>query len=190
MVAHRRILLLIALCGVMLLHACGEQDHTMKTDGVHPVNFLRYDQDFASAGMPQEKHLKQFAEQGVDLIINVAPPDADGALVDEDKLVQAVGLKYVNIPVDWHSPQQTDVDSFLQEMRNAQGQSVVLHCQMNMRATAFAFLYRVIEQGVSAEQALADVLEIWTPNRTWTLLMNEALARHDVKFTVPVPEEE
>ena len=50
-----------------------------------------------------------------------------------------------------------------------------MHCQANYRASAFAFLYRVIYQDVPMATAKADMNAIWEPNETWQALIFDVL---------------
>lgn len=155
-------------------------------DGL-PVNYLRYDDRFASAGMPSADYLETLSEEGVDVVINIAPPHSHGALENEAALVADASMTYLNIPVDWNAPSLDHVEQFLAYLRSRPDDSVFLHCQMNMRATAFAMLHRVINQGIDPAVAERDMHRIWTPNRTWSELINSSLARHDVDYRVAVP---
>ncbi len=154
-----------------------------------PVNYLRYDTQFASAGMPDEQFIKTLASGGVEVVINIAPPDSQGSLANEAELVAAASMTYLNISVDWNSPTQDDVEQFLAFMRSRADDSVFLHCHMNMRATAFAMLHRVINLGVDPHTAENDMHQIWKPNKTWAELVNVALTRHEINYQVSVPDE-
>lgn len=173
-----------------LLAGCSRpaSDHTMHDagDGT-PVNYLSYDDGFASAGMPDAGYIQTLAGQGVEVVINIAPPDAHGSLHNEAALVSASSMTYLNIPVDWNAPSPDHVDEFLSYMRANSGKSVFLHCQMNMRATAFAMLHRVINERIDPQVAERDMHRIWQPNHTWSQLINETLARYDVDYQVSVP---
>ena len=49
----------------------------------------------------------------------------------------------MNIPVDWENPQEADFERFSTTLAGAGERRVLVHCQMNMRASMFTFLYRV-----------------------------------------------
>lgn len=149
-----------------------------------PANLVTYSDIFASAGQPGPAYLRTLAAQGVDIVINIAPPTAHGALQDEARLVTTAGMSYLNIPVDWNRPMQSEVDQFLGVMNENAGRNVFLHCQMNMRASAYAFLHRVINLDIAPDAAFADLQAVWTPNPTWTALINTALQRHDIAYAV------
>ena len=174
----------LAGCG----NAAGDHNMHHSSDG-KPVNYLKYDASFSSAGMPDATFINTLAAQGVDHVVNIAPPDSRGSLDQEAELVAAANMTYLNIPVDWNAPTQADVEQFLTYMQTHSDANVFLHCQMNMRATAFAMLHRVINQGVPANTALQDMQHIWEPNKTWAELMNTAFERHQIEFRVAVPAE-
>jgi hypothetical protein len=51
----------------------------------------------------------------------------------------------------------------------------LLHCQVNYRASAFSFLYRVLYEDVPVAVAKADMNTVWQPNETWQKLIFEIL---------------
>jgi hypothetical protein len=56
---------------------------------------------------------------------------------------------------------------------------------MNYRASAFSFLYRVLELKTPVEKALADLNDIWKLDDTWLTFVNEVLAAHNQP---PIPQ--
>jgi hypothetical protein len=50
--------------------------------------------------------------------------------------------------------------------REPAGKTLV-HCQVNFRASAFSFLYRVLFLDVSMDAAKEDLNSVWVPNETW-----------------------
>jgi hypothetical protein len=64
-------------------------------------------------------------------------------------------------------------------MEQSPAKKTLLHCQLNMRASAFAFLYRVLYQDVPIATARAEMNEIWEPDGAWRELIDELLAMHD-----------
>ena len=53
-------------------------------------------------------------------------------------------------------------------MKKYQGEKVLVHCQLNYRASAFAYLYQVTEQKVDKEAALKQLKSLWEPEGIWT----------------------
>jgi hypothetical protein len=56
-------------------------------------------------------------------------------------------------------------------MQREPDRKTLLHCQVNYRASAFGFLYRVLYEDVSVAEAKADMNSVWQPNETWQKLI-------------------
>jgi len=69
---------------------------------------------------------------------------------------------------------------FADYLQRAPNKKTLLHCQVNFRATAFSFLYRVIYQGVSVQQAKADMNTVWQPDTVWRDFIFAVLAAHNI----------
>ena len=119
--------------------------------------------------------------------MNLAPPSSQGAVPDEGKLVAEDGPTYVNIPVSWQQPTYEDFELFSAVMNGARDRKVLVHCQLNMRPSAFTFLYRVIHEGAAPEEALEALRTVWIPLDQWAALTAEVLERHNVAFELPKP---
>ena len=89
-------------------------------------------------------------------------------------------MDYVQIPVVWASPTIADYESFAAVMQRDPEKKTLLHCQVNFRASAFAFLYRVLDEGVPLAVAKADMNSVWEPNDTWRQLIFDVLEANDV----------
>jgi uncharacterized protein (TIGR01244 family) len=141
-------------------------------------NPVPWREGLTSSGQPDRDALSRLAEQQVGMVINLAPPQSDGSIADEGALVARQGVAYVNIPVDFRKPTQADFELFSAVMRAAADRKVLVHCQVNLRGSAFVFLYRVIHEGVSADNAADSLLGVWTPNPVWRQFIRETLDRH------------
>lgn len=131
------------------------------------VNYIEATPTIATAGMPTRDQLRTLAGRHR-AVVNLAPGDAFGSHADEQAIVEGAGARYVHVPVDFSAPQPSDYERFARELGALSGQKVFVHCQMNMRASVFVFLYRVVELGDDAERAYDDVLKVWQPNRVWS----------------------
>jgi uncharacterized protein (TIGR01244 family) len=151
------------------------------------VNYVAATERLHTAGQPDAATLATLAKQGFELVVNLAPPTNTGAVPDEGKLVAENGPTYVNIPVSWQQPTYDDFELFSAVMNGARDRKVLVHCQLNMRASAFTFLYRVIHEGVPPEQAMQALRAVWIPRDQWAKFTADVLARHDVDFTLPAP---
>ena len=89
-------------------------------------------------------------------------------------------MEYVHIPVEWDAPTVSDFNLFAGAMQMAPNKKTLLHCQVNYRASAFSFLYRVIHEGVAVGEAKADMNSVWTPNDTWRELIVQVLSENGI----------
>ena len=140
-------------------------------------NFQVVSDRLASSGQIGYDQIPLIAEQGYDVVINLAIADEERN-GQEGFLVAQNGLSYVHIPVDWQDPKVSDVEKFLGVMEAYKDQKVYVHCFANMRASAFVYLYRTLSEGVSEEEARATMLQVWDPAEQgqWAKLIEDATA--------------
>ena len=142
-------------------------------------NFLALSDNLFTGGMPDAEQLSDAAQKGVELVINLAPHDVPNALPGETELIRSLGMHYANIPVNWTTPTQDGLDRFMELMDANKDRKVLVHCQANFRATAFVALYRILRQGWSAEDAMADMHQIWDEEDypIWKMFIEDSLRR-------------
>ncbi len=143
-------------------------------------NIRQYSDTFASAGQPTAEQFQQIRDAGFERVIYIAFSNNQNAVPNADQLVKGLGMDYIHIPVDWNNPGKLDFYAFADAMRRAPDVKTLLHCQVNARAAAFSFLYRVIYEDVPVSVAKADMNSIWQPNETWRNLIFEVLAENNI----------
>ena len=118
------------------------------------------------------------------------------ALPDADQVVKGLGMEYMHVPVDFSNPLPDDFYAFADSMQRNTDKKTLLHCQVNARATAFSFLYRVIHEGADMAEAKADMNTVWQPNEVWRDFIFEVLAQNDLDpqcedcdWTLPPPRQ-
>jgi len=144
------------------------------------VNFHEYSARFASAGQPTADQLEQLKEAGFERIIYAAYSDQPNSLANEDRLVKELGMEYVHVPVEWSAPTVADFELIAAALTQDPSRKTLLHCQVNYRASAFSFLYRVLYEDVPVADAKADLNAVWVPNSTWRDLIFAVLAKHAI----------
>jgi protein tyrosine phosphatase (PTP) superfamily phosphohydrolase (DUF442 family) len=130
-------------------------------------NFREYSPGFASSGQPTQEQIELLKSEGFERIIYIAFSDSGKAIANEDVLVKELGMEYVHIPVIWDKPAASDFYAFADVMLRYPDKKSLLHCQVNYRASAFSFLYRILYQDVSVAEAKADMNTVWQPDETW-----------------------
>jgi protein tyrosine phosphatase (PTP) superfamily phosphohydrolase (DUF442 family) len=142
-------------------------------------NFLSLGR-IGTAGQPTGAQFAAIKAAGYRVVVNLALPTSTNALPDEAKRVTALGMTYVHIPVIWESPTLQDLDEFFAVMERYRQEKVFVHCALNMRVSAFIFLYRVIRLGVPPDEARGALLQIWQPDDVWRRFVDQALSHYGV----------
>ena len=137
-------------------------------------NFNQVTDSLASAGMPSTSELTLLNKEGYQHLITLLP----GNHQDEEAIVKALGMSFEQIEVDWGKPKLKDFERFVELMKKYKTDKSIVHCYMNYRASAFAYLYQVTQQGVSEEKAQEIMFAIWQPEDTWLNFINEVKAHY------------
>ncbi len=160
------------------------------------TNFRQYSESFASAGQPTREQFQTLKEQGFERIVYIAFTNNPNAVADEDQVVKGLGMEYMHVPVDFANPLPDDFYAFADSMQRNTGKKTLLHCQVNARATAFSFLYRVIYEDAPLAAAKADMNTVWQPNEVWRDFIFEVLDQNDIDpqcegcdWTLPPPRQ-
>ena len=126
-------------------------------------NYWFYDDRLSSSGMPTAEQMKSVADAGVKVVINLALKTSQGALENEDTVVESLGMKYIHIPVEWSEPTRQNLEDFFKAMDTHKDKKVFVHCQANYRASSFIMLYRVLRLGWKKEDAIPVMERMWNP---------------------------
>ena len=131
------------------------------------INYKQYSELLSSAGQPKPSQFKTLKNAGFERVIFLAFTDHDESVANEDRVVSELGLEYIQIPVIWENPTRDDFSSFASVMNQNRASRTLIHCQVNYRASAFSFLYRVLYEDVPMGLAKSDMNTVWVPNKTW-----------------------
>ena len=109
-------------------------------------------------------------------VINLGLHSHEKALPDEAVTVDALGMTYVHIPVDFKNPTERDFDAFCTALKEASDGPVHVHCIANYRVSAFFYRYRRTVLGMDAARARADLGQVWQPDPVWRAFINRVPA--------------
>ena len=149
-----------------------------------PANLVSWRPGLVSAAQPDSGWLAKTKEMKYDVVVNLAPPQAQGSIANEGGIVATKGVTYVNIPVDFMKPTAEDFRFFTEVIRANKDRSVFVHCQVNLRGSSFTFLYRVIHEGADPRDALAKLHSVWSPDAVWKRFIEETLAANGKKMEI------
>jgi protein tyrosine phosphatase (PTP) superfamily phosphohydrolase (DUF442 family) len=130
-------------------------------------NYIKVSDEIATSGQPGRGDFPGIADAGYSAVVNLALGTSPDAIPDEGEAAAAEGMAYYHIPVVWTAPEISDLDRFFSVMDSLRGGKVWVHCVLNMRASAFVYLYRLINLGVPEDEARAPMDEVWEPDEIW-----------------------
>lgn len=142
-------------------------------------NYLFYHDKLSSSGMPTPDQIKLIADAGVQVIINLAPHDVPQAIPNEKKLVEAMGIEYIHIPVNWGTPTREGLNVFMDKMDANRDKKIHVHCEANFRASAFIAIYRILRLGWKEDDAFKMMHKIWDKDAypIWKMFIEDAIRR-------------
>lgn len=142
-------------------------------------NYREVSAFLGTAGQPTADQFPRIREVGYEVVINLALTTSDNALANEGSLVAGLGMAYVHIPVDFARPTAADFEAFAGVLDAFRSRRVFVHCAMNMRVSAFVFVYRVLRGEATRVEALRDLKAIWEPDETWSRFIEDRLIDGD-----------
>jgi len=139
------------------------------------ANYRQYSELLSSSGQPSAEQLALAEKRGFERIVYLAFTDNDSAITDEDRVVKQLGMDYLHIPVDFDRPTLADFRLFANAMGEKNSTKTLVHCQINLRASTFSFLYRVVIEDVPILDAKNDLDSVWAPNEDWFRFIRSVL---------------
>ena len=149
---------------------------------IEAPNVVAISPRLVTSGQPTASALSRLAAQGFGAVIYLAPPTVPDAVPGEAKIVRKQGLEFINIPIKFGNPTEADFNSFIAAMNGLRERKVLVHCQVNMRASSMTFLYRVVVGHETPEQAYESVARVWSPKGPWKGLLVSQLRKAGIQF--------
>ena len=126
-----------------------------------PLNFHQSTERIATSGQPDRREFHRIAEDGYEVVINLAMHDSDNAIPEEGSLVASLGMQYINIPVPFDEPTAQHLREFIGILEVLASRKIWVHCAVNARVSAFMFHYLTKVQGLPENTASSPLLIKW-----------------------------
>lgn len=175
--SRRLFCLMATISGSVIFQLSVASDKTLQAPNVVPISTI-----IVTSGQPTAASLQHLAQQEFSAVIYLAPPTVSDAVAGEAEIIRGQGLEFVNIPIPFGNPTAADVDAFFATMKRLQGKKVLVHCQVNMRASSMTFLYRTIVLREKPEVAYEAVSKVWSPSGPWKKLIVDQLQAAGIQF--------
>jgi len=135
-----------------------------------------------TSGQPSANALTDLKALGFEAVIYLAPPTVSDVVRDEQLIVTRQGLTFINIPIKFDNPTESDFDTFSSILQGLGNRKTLVHCQVNLRASSMVFLYRSIVLKEDPRLAYEAVSGVWVPDGPWRRLIESQLRKHKVQF--------
>lgn len=150
--------------------------------GIMAPNVMVIRPNLVTAGQPTRESLQGLKAEGYDAVIYLAPGNTADAVADEAEILKAQGIEFVHVPIPWQAPEAQHLQATAEALTRLTGKKVLVHCQLNMRASAVTFLYRTVYAKEDPATAWADVKKLWTPKDQWAKFIDEQLLAGGIAF--------
>ena len=139
------------------------------------LNYIKINELISTSGQPKIEELESIANEGFEVVINLAVLVTSNALENEDKIVSSLNMSYIHIPVDFENPKLSDLKLFLNILQALGANKVWIHCAKNYRVSAFMYVYHKYILHTPFEQIDLSIFDIWQPSLVWQELMKVQL---------------
>lgn len=144
--------------------------------------FQRVDERLYRGAQPTEAGFRRLRDLGVQTVVNLRI-EADAKLLDERRIVESLGMRYINLPVEdgnFFTRSRRIPDNVIRGFFNVLDQSdtgpVFVHCHRGAdRTGALVAFYRVARHGWDNERALKEAREIGL--RSWYHGLQDQISR-------------
>lgn len=131
----------------------GEQSIHVDLDDVIAAGRVEPVDGITSAGQPDEKALKVFADSGYRVVIDMRGPDEDRGMDDFEGAVEATGMQYLALPIVREDQVSLETAAKLDALLQGIDGPVLIHCASGNRVGAVLALRRSLN-GASDEESL------------------------------------
>jgi len=126
------------IVAISMIAGCSQAGPKRVAD-VEGVKNLCRDGNIYIAGTPTPEGLEELKRRGVKTVIDLRQPKEGTA--EEEAAARALGLRYINIPMESDKLTKVQASELLNAMEQAGGEPVLMHCAGASRAGAAYGLY-------------------------------------------------
>ena len=166
--------------GVVTLVICGPSFADWPDVGA--PNLVQIHSSLITSGQPSAMALSNLAAQGVEAVIYLGPRAGPDWVPEEPVLLRKQQIAFVPIAFPPDGPSEAHFWRVADALKQLKGRRVLVHCQVNMQASVFVFLNRVIVDNEDPEKAYAAVANVWSPQGAWKALIVAMLRKHGLDF--------
>jgi protein tyrosine phosphatase (PTP) superfamily phosphohydrolase (DUF442 family) len=145
-------------------------------------NVVVIDANLVTSGQPPAETLAGLRVENFHAVIYLAPATVPDAVKDEPSIVSKQGIEFVHIPIPFGAPSESHFEAVSAVLQRLNGKKVLVHCQVNMRASTMVFLFRGLHRKENPAAAYEAVTQVWSPQGPWRDMAQGLLAKRKIAF--------
>ncbi|MBK0392333.1 protein tyrosine phosphatase family protein [Ramlibacter algicola] len=153
-----------------------------RAQGIDAPNVVPVTELLVTSGQPTADALSRLGAAGFQAVIYLAPSTVHSAVQEEPALLAKQGIEFVQIPIPFATPSAGHFRTVTAALQRLKDKKVLVHCEVNMRASSMVFLHRVVTLKDEPASAFAFVTRVWSPRGPWRTLIEEQLRESGIRF--------
>jgi protein tyrosine phosphatase (PTP) superfamily phosphohydrolase (DUF442 family) len=145
-------------------------------------NVVVIDDNLITSGQPPVQTLANLSAEGFEAVIYLAPANVTDAIKEEPDIVTRQGIEFIHIPIPFGAPTENHFEAVSTALHRLTGRKVLVHCQVNMRASTMVFLFRVLQRNENPAAAYGAVARVWSPQGPWRAMAQGLLTKRRIDF--------
>jgi protein tyrosine phosphatase (PTP) superfamily phosphohydrolase (DUF442 family) len=141
------------------------------------LNYIKINELIATSGQLKIAEFELIANEGFEVVINLALNNSSNAIENEDKIVTNLNMTYIHIPVNFENPKLSDLKLFINILQSLETNKVWIHCSKNYRVSAFMYVYHKYVLHTPFEEINLSIFDIWQPSLVWQELMKVSIEK-------------
>jgi len=151
--------------------------HKVKSFKLGTIARLYVFDDIFLASQPRPADFELLKKNGVKTVINLRH-ERENTAFDQPQLLAKLEIKYISVP--WNGPTELTDEVFdrMRKLLNTAKRPIFLHCASANRVGAVWLPWRVLDGGITFEQALAEAKLIGLRTRAYAPKAQDYIKRH------------
>jgi protein tyrosine phosphatase (PTP) superfamily phosphohydrolase (DUF442 family) len=167
---------------ILIAAAAGLGTASARSQPVSAPNVVTITPLLVTSGQPSVQALRALRQLGFEAVICLVPDTVPVAVKEEPELLEKQGIEFAYVPIPFNKPEEHHFLAVAAALSRLKAKKVLVHCEVNMRASSMVFLYRVIHGKEDPARAYEAVASIWSPRGPWRQLIESQLHKHGIAF--------
>jgi protein tyrosine phosphatase (PTP) superfamily phosphohydrolase (DUF442 family) len=146
------------------------------TDMHHSIfNFHNVSDTLAMGGQPKIRDFQLLKQAGYELVFQLWIKEASYSIANERYHITQAGMEHISMELSFENPTLDDVKQFFELFDQYRHKKIFLHCAAGYCSSSLLFLYLIVRDGLSYDEAKQHILADWMPNDNWQEIIKQVI---------------